>query len=96
MESSTGSFLKFSNCCKIITSLSIYGAQILFFSLQTILALYAKGKKIKHLIYRELYGKPLNCDWVARDVFPIQILLIFSGHCSHYFEIYTVDNLWVT
>ena len=36
-----------------------------------------KGK-IKQLfknfkIYKKLYGKPLNCDKVARVVFPIQI-----------------------
>ena len=36
-------------------------------------------------IYKDLYGKPLNHDWVARDVFPIQILLIFSGRCNRYF-----------
>ena len=35
-------------------------------------------------IYKELYGKPLKHDWVARVVSPIQILLIFGRCCNHY------------
>ena len=36
-------------------------------------------------IYKGLYGKLLKHDWVARIVFPIQIPLIFNGHCVRYF-----------
>ena len=35
-------------------------------------------------IYKELYGKPLKCDSVARVVFLIQVLLIFGGRCNRY------------
>ena len=48
-------------------------------------------------IYKDLYGKPLILDWVAEVVFPIQILLIFGGHCNRYFrdirmKIYRLPN----
>ena len=36
-------------------------------------------------IYKGLYGKPLQRDWVARVDFPIQILLIIGGRCDRYF-----------
>ena len=39
-------------------------------------------------IYKDLYGKPLNHDPVARPVFPIQIQLISSAVAIVSFEIY--------
>ena len=36
-------------------------------------------------IYKDLYGKPLKRGWVARVVFPTQILLFFGSHCNRYF-----------
>ena len=32
--------------------------------------------------YKDLYGKPLKSDWVARVVFLKQILLFLGRHCS--------------
>ena len=34
---------------------------------------------------KDLYGKPFKGDWLARVVFPIQILLNFGGRCNSYF-----------
>ena len=39
---------------------------------------------------------PLKCDWVARVVFLLQILLIFGGRCNHYFLRYRAENLQVS
>ena len=36
-------------------------------------------KKRKFDIHKDLYGKTLNRNWVAKAVFPIQILLIFGA-----------------
>ena len=50
-------------------------------------SLNAYGKdlmRVKFRIYKELYGKPLKCDWVEGVVFLIQILLIFGSHCNRY------------
>ena len=35
-------------------------------------------------MYKDLYGKPLNQDWVAKVV-GIQILLIFGSRCNRFF-----------
>ena len=44
-------------------------------------------------IYKDLYGKPLKCDWEARVVFPIQILLFFDSHCNDiWLKIYRFPN----
>ena len=44
-----------------------------------------------------MYGKPFKCDWVAKDVSLIQILLILHGCCNRYFwdirlKIYRLPN----
>ena len=36
-------------------------------------------------IYKDLYGKPLKRDWVAKVVFLIQMLLTFGGRYNCYF-----------
>ena len=36
-------------------------------------------KKRKFDLHKDLYGKTLNRNWVAKAVFPIQILLIFGA-----------------
>ena len=53
--------------------------------------------KIDWLIDKDLYGKPFNHDWKEKDVFLIQILLIFGGRCNRYFwdiplKIYGLPN----
>ena len=35
-------------------------------------------------IFKDLFGKPLNHDWVARVIFPIQILLILGSQKYSY------------
>ena len=47
-------------------------------------------------IYKDLYGKPLNHDWVSWVIFLVQILQIFEGYCNCYFLRYTAENLQVT
>ena len=43
------------------------------------------------------YGKPINQDWVAIVVIPIQILLISGGNCHQLLLLrYTAENLQVT
>ena len=44
-------------------------------------------------IYKGLYGKPLKRDWVARVVFPIQILIFGSHWDRSLLLIYTAENL---
>ena len=36
-------------------------------------------KKRKFDLHKDLYGKTLHRNWVARAIFPIQILLIFGA-----------------
>ena len=36
-------------------------------------------------IYKDLYGKPCKCDWVAKVVFLIQMLLTFGGRYNRSF-----------
>ena len=36
-------------------------------------------------MYKGSFVKPIKRDWVARVVFPIQILLIFGGLFNRYF-----------
>ena len=36
-------------------------------------------------IYKDLFEKPFQRNWVARLVFPIQILLFFGALCNHFF-----------
>ena len=35
--------------------------------------------------YKDLYGKPCKCDYMAKVVFLKQMLPTFSGHCNRYF-----------
>ena len=37
-------------------------------------------------IYKDLYGKTFKHDWVAKDVFLIQMLLTGGGRCNSYFR----------
>lgn len=54
-------------------------------------------KKVQNF-YKDLYKKPLKRDWMARVVFPVQILLIFGGRFNRYFwyirqKIYGLPNI---
>ena len=47
--------------------------------------------------YKDMYGKPFKCDWVAKDVSLIQILLTLRDCCNRYFwdirlKIYRLPN----
>ena len=44
-------------------------------------------------MYKDLYGKPFPRDWVARVVFPIQILIFGSHWDRSLLLIYTAENL---
>ena len=46
-------------------------------------------------IYKDLYGKPLKRDWVAKVVCPAQILLIFGDRCISLLLKYKAGNLTV-
>ena len=35
--------------------------------------------------YKDLYGKPCKCDWMAKVVFLKQMLPTFGGRCNRYF-----------
>ena len=45
--------------------------------------------------FDSLYEKPLNRVWVARVVFPIQILLSFGGRCNRYFSVKRLQIYWL-
>ena len=36
-------------------------------------------------IYKDMYGRPCKRDWMAKVVFPIQMLLTLGGRCNRYF-----------
>ena len=42
-------------------------------------------------IYKDLDGKSLKREWVAKVVFLIQILFIFGGRCNRFLR-YTDEN----
>ena len=83
---SKGSFLGWSWCFFMTTGLIKDRMKFL----QT---LFIQFKNFR--IYKDLYGKPLKCDWGARVVFLIQVLLIFGSRCNHYFWDIRLKIYWL-
>ena len=70
-------------------SLTNSRAQIACYELKGGLSLVMLNKifhdSFENVEFKDLYGKPWKCDWMAKVVFLIQMLATFSGRCNRYF-----------